>query len=104
LRGPSVVAGWLVSRSDPVGGRTPPVGDWGALASVGAGKAAAGTEPVGRFELPENGGAPIGTRLVIGLTVPVVRLTESKNGFTEPLGEVAWPDAGSAPVAGRVAV
>lgn len=64
----------------------------------------AGIAPVGRLELPVKGGAPMGTLLVLGLIVPVVRLTESKKGFTVPLGDVVWPAGGKAPVAGRVAV
>jgi hypothetical protein len=104
LRGPSDVAGWLVSRSDPVAGRTAPVAGLAGPDCAEAGAGMVGTDPVGRLELPVKGGAPVGTLPVPGLIVPVVRLTESKKGFTVPLGDVVWPDGGNAPVAGRVAV
>ena len=97
LRGPTDTAGWVCQwrRARSGGGR---------CRSAFRRRGVVGgtcTEPVGRLAgLPGMGGAPMGTRLVTGLTVPVVRLSGSKNGLTVPLGEIEEP-GGSAPVAGR---
>jgi hypothetical protein len=98
---PSATAGVLVRRSDAVCGRTRPVGALAGEDSAEPGAGMAGTGPVGLLVgLPENDGAPIGTRPVGGLTVPVVRLSGSTGGCTEP---VEGRPGGSAPVAGRAA-